>query len=469
MRIDLALKHFVLQILFLLFILQPCLQQQKDRFTQIVDAPADIADFVIPFNGRIPFKIPLLHTQHFGPDSGHGNIDHPVQGKYQEQAHSQNAYQCAAQDAPQKTLLAVQLHMGNILADIASRHFQGDGYHDIGYALPASDFIPPRFRYRGGGSQFPDGLVGRPYLRKPIAFIEIAVLPQGEVHMTVLRRGVTLKGMDEQLLRHFNQQIAAPAALRFIIDGTYDRQYVGAVFIKRILDKACGEIITLIRQQSVEKGQLWGFGGQIRSGGIGHVHDLEKVGIRNDGQTDHIAAGGIAVEFLRNPVIGGNGEHRTGIRSVCYVGSDVRIGLTKADHLINVRKAGIDAVGEQPQIHLRGIDQALPEIVLENIIAHIADDNAHPQQTGGGDYQYSLLYTAETAGIVHESASAPFCSASCGFEPWSYVSTLYHTLPIYNNSLSESPFRFPQRPSGELSGTPFHRFLFFLLHGLPES
>ena len=68
MRIDLALEHFVLQIFLLLFVFQPCLHQQKDIFTQIVDAPADIADFVTPFNGRIPLKIPLLHTQHFGPD-----------------------------------------------------------------------------------------------------------------------------------------------------------------------------------------------------------------------------------------------------------------------------------------------------------------------------------------------------------------------------------------------------------------
>ena len=64
MRIDLALQHPVFVVFLLAFIFDALIHQGQHIFGQIIDILADVAQFVLPFCGCVPGKIPVGNPLH---------------------------------------------------------------------------------------------------------------------------------------------------------------------------------------------------------------------------------------------------------------------------------------------------------------------------------------------------------------------------------------------------------------------
>lgn len=107
-----------------------------------------------------------------------------------------------------------------------------------------------------------------------------------------------------------------------------------------------------------------------------------------------IILGRIIAVFLIDTVIGGDGQHRTGIRVLLHIGGNVGIRLAEPHDPGNIVHAVVYGIREQLQACLRGMNQAVLQIVLKNVVTDKTDDDAHAQQTGSGNKQYPFLDTA---------------------------------------------------------------------------
>ena len=116
--------------------------------------------------------------------------------------------------------------------------------------------------------------------------------------------------------------------------------------------------------------------------------------VGNHSQPEHIAVGGIITVFLRNTVIGGNGQDRTGIGVLGDIVRNISIGLAEPCHLVDIVHAAVDIIGKQLQACFSGLNQAVLQVVLKYVVADAADNHAHPQNTGKGDGDDSLLDAA---------------------------------------------------------------------------
>ena len=116
--------------------------------------------------------------------------------------------------------------------------------------------------------------------------------------------------------------------------------------------------------------------------------------VGNHSQPEHIAVGGIITVFLRNTVIGGNGQDRTGIGVLGDIVRNISVGLAEPCHLVDIVHAAVDIIGKQLQACFSGLNQAVLQVVLKYVVADAADNHAHPQNTGKGDGDDSLLDAA---------------------------------------------------------------------------
>ena len=113
--VDLVLQHPVLQILLLLFVLQPAVHQGGDAGGHAVDAAADVAQFVVPLDGRVKREVTVADLDHAVLQGYDGRCDHAVQQKCQQQAQYQNGQQADHQRIRQVGDLPLQRAVGDDL------------------------------------------------------------------------------------------------------------------------------------------------------------------------------------------------------------------------------------------------------------------------------------------------------------------------------------------------------------------
>ena len=93
MRVDLVLQHPVFKVLLLLFVLKAAVHQGGDVARHFIDAAADVAQLVVPLNGRVSGKIAAADRLDPALQRRDRAGDHPVQKKCQRTAQRQNGRQ----------------------------------------------------------------------------------------------------------------------------------------------------------------------------------------------------------------------------------------------------------------------------------------------------------------------------------------------------------------------------------------
>ena len=93
MRVDLVLQHPVFKILLLLFVLKAAVHQGGDVARHFIDAAPDVAQLVVPLDGRVGGKIAAADRLDPALQRRDRAGNHPVQKKCQRTAQRQNGRQ----------------------------------------------------------------------------------------------------------------------------------------------------------------------------------------------------------------------------------------------------------------------------------------------------------------------------------------------------------------------------------------
>ena len=130
--IDLVLQHAVFQILLLLFVLQAVVHQGGDAGRHAVNAPANVAQFVVPLNGRVKGKVAAADFGYAVLQCRDGRCDHAVQQKCQQQAQYQNSQKTDDQRIRQVGDLPLQRPVGDDLDQVQIVYTDGIPHHQLG-------------------------------------------------------------------------------------------------------------------------------------------------------------------------------------------------------------------------------------------------------------------------------------------------------------------------------------------------
>ena len=81
---------------------------------------------------------------------------------------------------------------------------------------------------------------------------------------------------------------------------------------------------------------------------------------------------------------------------------NIAVVLAELRHAVDVADMTVDGVRYKEQVSLCGLYHVLQQVILKNIITGITDNQAHSQNTGQSDKQYSFLDVAERTQPFHE-------------------------------------------------------------------